>query len=133
MRQARRQKMKKTSFVTAIAIAMITLATGTCALAAARNATPVSVVKTNGSDVTLMPGAGSDTLRLHFSGAQIITREPQGGLTIVKGGARLLHYRPDVYQVINGEIKPVEVHFEIDGIDQVVVRFGEIDKSAPVI
>jgi hypothetical protein len=112
---------------------MMTLATGTFALAAARNPTPGSVVRMNGSDVTLMPGTGSDTLRLHFSGAEIITHDSPGGLMIVKAKGRLLHYRPDAYQVIGGEAIPVEVHFRIDGVDQVVVQFDRIDKNAPVI
>lgn len=125
--------MKTTSIVAAIAVGMITLATGTYALAAQRTPAAGSIVSTNGSDVTLMPGTGTATLRLRFSGAQIITHESAGGLMIVKAKGQLLHYRPDAYQLINGEIKPVEVHFRIEGIDQVVVQFGNIDKNAPVI
>jgi hypothetical protein len=116
--------MKKTLIVTALGI--MTLVTGTNALAAQRNAAPAS-------DVTWMPRTGSDTLRLHFAGAEIITHESTGGLMIVKAKGQLLHYRPDAYQLIDGEIKPVEVHFRIDGIDQVVVEFGNLDKNAPVI
>ncbi len=52
---------------------------------------------------------------------------------IVKAKGRLLHYRPNAYQVIDGEMRPVEVGFRIDGVDQVVVQFGKIDKNAPVI
>ena len=129
--------MKQTSIVAVAAIGMITLATGTYALGAARNTRPSAPVTknvtTNGSDVTLMPGSGSDTLRLHFSGAQIITHESPGGLMIVKSGGRLLHYRPEAYQLINGEIKTVELSFRIEGMDQVVVQFGKTDKNAPVI
>lgn len=123
--------MKKISIVATAVLGMMTLATGTYALAAAPTTTPGAVVRPNGSDVTLKPG--SDTLRLHFSGAEIITRESTGGLMIVKARGRLLHYRPEAYQVIDGEMKPVEVHFRIEGTDQVVVQFGNIDKSAPVI
>jgi hypothetical protein len=125
--------MKKNSIVAVIAIGMMALATGTYALGAARNTTPSAVVTTNGSDVTLTPGSGSDTFRLHFSGAKIITHESSGGLMIVKARGEMLHYRPEAYQLINGEAKPVEVNFKIEGMDQVVVEFGKIDKSAPVI
>ena len=125
--------MKKNSIVTVVAIGMMTLATGTYALGAAGTKAPSAFVTANGSDVTLMPGAGSDTLRLHFSGAEIITHESHGGLMIVKARGQLMHYRPEAYQVINGETKPVEVNFKIEGRDQVVVEFGKIDKNAPVI
>jgi hypothetical protein len=125
--------MKKTSIATVVAIGIMTLVTGTCAFAAKGNTTPGSAVVTNGSDVTFMPGTGSDTLRLHFSGAEIITRESAGGLMIVKARGQLLHYRPDAYQVINGEMKPVELRFQIEDKDQVVVQFGKIDKNVPVI
>jgi hypothetical protein len=125
--------MKRNSIIAAAAFGLITLATGSYAFAAERNPSSGSNVRTDGSDVTLMPGSGSDTLRLHFSGAEIITHEGPGGLMIVKARGRLLHYRPNAYQVINGEIRPVEVGFRIDGVDQVVVQFGKIDKSAPVI
>jgi len=125
--------MKKNSIVTVIAIGMMTLVTGSYALGTPRNTTPSAVVTTNGSDVTLMPGTGSDTLRLHFAGAQIITHESARGLMIVKAGGQLLHYRPEAYQLIDGEMKPVEVSFKIEGKDQVVVQFGKMDKNAPVI
>jgi hypothetical protein len=125
--------MNKISIVAAAIIGIMTLATGTYALGAPRNATPGSVVTTNGSDVTLAPGTGTNSVRLHFSGAQIITHEPHGGLMIVKARGQLLHYRPEAYQLINGEVKPVEVHFQIEGTDQVTVQFGAIDKNAPVI
>jgi hypothetical protein len=125
--------MKKNSIVAAVAIGIMTLATGTYALASELNPTPRSVVTTNGSDITVIPGTGSDTLRVHFSGAEIVTQESPGGLMIVKAKGQLMHYRPEAYQVINGEIKPVEVNFHIEGKDQVVVQFGEIDKNAPII
>jgi hypothetical protein len=125
--------MKKNSIVATVAIGMMTLATGSYALGAARNTTPSAIVTANGSDVTLMPGSGSETLRLHFSGAQIITHESPGGLMIVKSGGRMLHYRPEAYQLINGEIKTVELQFRIEGMDQVVVQFGKMDNNAPVI
>jgi hypothetical protein len=125
--------MKKNSIVAVVAVGMMTLATGSYAWGAARNTTSSAVVTTNGSDVTLMPGTGSDTLQLHFSGAQIIAQEPHGGLTIVKARGQLLHYRPEAYQLINGEITPVEVTFRIEGTDHVVVQFGKIDKNVPVI
>src|SRR5580692_9891905 len=99
--------MKKLSIVATAALGMITLAAGTYALGADRTTTPSAVVKANSSDVTVMPG--SDTLRLHFSGAQIITRESHGGLMIVKARGQLLHYRPEAYQLIDGEMKPVAV------------------------
>ncbi len=123
--------MKKNSIVATAALGLLTLGMGTFAMAASPTATSTAAARTNEADVTLKPG--SDTLRLHFSGAQIITQESAGGLMIVKARGRLLHYRPEAYQVIDGEVKPVEVHFHIEGTDQVVVQFGKIDKSAPVI
>jgi hypothetical protein len=125
--------MKRTSSIAAAAFGLMTLTAGSYAFAAGRNPSQSSSVRTNGSDVTLMPGSGTDTLRLHFSGAEIITHEGPGGLMIVKAKGRLLHYRPNAYQVIDGEMRPVEVGFRIDGVDQVVVQFGKIDKNAPVI
>jgi hypothetical protein len=127
-----KQKMKKNFIAAAAAAGIITLATGTYALAAPSNPAPSSVVTTNGTDIKVMPGTGSDTLRVHFSGAEIITHESSGGLMIVKARGQLLHYRPEAYQLINGEIKPVEVHFRIEGTDQAIVEFGKSDKSAPV-
>ncbi len=125
--------MTKNSIAAVVAIGIMTLGTGTYAFGAARHTTPSAVVASNGADVTLAPGTGSDTLRLHFSGAQIITHESSGGLTILKARGQLLHYRPEAYQLINGEIKPIEATFRIEGTDQVVVEFGKIDKNAPVI
>ena len=125
--------MNKTSIAAAAVMGIMTLATGSYALASESNQAPGSVVKTNGSDVMLAPGAGSNTLRLHFVGAEIITHEAHGGLMIVKARGQLLHYRPDAYQLINGKIKPVEVHFVIEGKDLAVVQFGQIDENAPVV
>lgn len=124
--------MKRTSILAAVAAGVITLATGAHAFAAEMNLTPGSVVSKSGSDVTVMHGA-SDTLRLHFAGAEIVTHEPDGGLMIVKARGQLMHYRPEAYQLIDGEMKPVEVHFRIEGKDRATVQFGKVDNNAPVI
>jgi hypothetical protein len=123
--------MKKTSIVTVVAAGMITLLTGTYALAAKITPTSDAVVKTNDSDIMVMPGT-TDNLRLHFSGADRLHREFPGGLTVYQANGETMHYRPDAYQMINGKLKAVDLSFHIEGRDQVTVKFGKIDKSAPV-
>lgn len=119
--------MKKTFVAAAVAAGLMMLATGTSALAAE------SMMKTDKSDFVVMPGTGSDTLRLHFSGAERLHRDfPGGGLIVFQAGGGRMHYRPDAYQLINGKLKAVAVDFLIDGKDEATVQFGKIDKSAPV-
>jgi hypothetical protein len=125
--------MKKTFVMTAVAVGIMTLATGTNALASEMNLTAGSTLRTTGSDVVVMPGTASNELQLHFSGAERLHNEFHGGLTVFEAAGGRMYYRPDAYQLINGKRKPVEVSFHIDGKDLVTVQFGKTDKSAPII
>jgi hypothetical protein len=123
--------MKKAFFVTAVAAGMMTLAAGTYPLCAEMAPASGSVVQTNSTDLMVMPGT-ADNLRLHFSGADLLHHEFPGGLTVYQTNGETKHYRPDAYQVINGKHKAVDISFHIEGRDQVTVKFGKMDKSAPV-
>jgi hypothetical protein len=135
--------MKNTSIAAAVLMGIMTLATGTYALAAdmdtagsVRREVSVmsgSAVTTHGSDLTVMPGADSAALQLHFSGSERIERNFPGGLTIFKAHNLRMNYKPNAYQVINGKIKTVELQFRIDDMDHATIEFGKMDKSAPVI
>jgi hypothetical protein len=125
--------MKKTFIMAAVAAGMLTLATGTYAHGAEISPTEGAAVKTMNSDIVVMPGTGSDTLRLRFSGADLLHQEFHGGLTVYEASGGRMHYRPEAYQLINGKRRSVEVHFQIEGKDQATVRFGKADRNAPVI
>lgn len=125
--------MKKTSIVAAVVAGIMTLGTGSYAFAAGASSASASVVKTNESDLMVMPDAGTDSVRLHFAGAERLHTDIHGGLTIFRGNAGLRYYRPDAYQVINGKMKSVEVRFRIEGRDKATIEFGKIDPGAPVI
>ena len=125
--------MKKNTIVALVAAGVMTLATGTYAHAAALNPASGPTLKTNPSDVVVAPGTGSDSVRLHFSGAQLLYRNSPGELTVFKANGGLMHYRPDAYQLINGKIKHVDVNLRIEGRDNATVEFGSMDSNAPVI
>jgi len=125
--------MKKTSIVAAVLAGALALATGSYAFAAGMNPASGAVVKTNDSDLMVMPGAGAGAVRLHFSGAERLRNDFRGGLTIIKDNTGSMHYRPEAYQVVNGKFKSVEVHFRIEGKDEATVEFGKTDPGVPVI
>jgi len=121
--------MRKTSIVAAVVAAMMVVATGSYAFAAETG----SMVKTNNSDLVVMPGAGAGAVRLHFSGAERLHNDFKGGLTIIKDNTGLMHYRPEAYQVVNGKFRTVEVHFRIEGKDEATVVFSKTDPGVPIV
>ena len=125
--------MKKTSIVAAVVAGLMILAPGSYAFAAGVSTGSSSVVKTNNSDLMVMPGAAAGSVRLHFSGAERLFNEFHGGLTIIKDNRGLMHYRPEAYQVVNGKYKSVEVQFRIEGKDEAVVEFGKTAPGVPII
>ncbi len=122
--------MKKTSIVAVLAAGIMTVAATTAAFAE-MNPAAISPARVGSGDVKLMPG--SDTAQLHFAGAELITNDAPGALTVFKADGTRMNYHPNAFQVIGGKIRPVDARFRIDSKDQVTVEFGKLDKNAPVI
>jgi hypothetical protein len=79
--------------------------------------------------------AGTDpsALTLHFPGASKVSNAFPGGLEILNGGGAMWHYRPQVYQIVNGKRREVAATFRVTGKDSVVLVVGKIDKTADLI
>jgi hypothetical protein len=123
--------MKKTSIAAAVTAGVIMLTANTYALASEMK--PTNVLKTNDSDLTVMPGAGSEPVQLQFSGAAHLYANAPGELTVFKATGAVTHYRPVAYQMVDGKMKRIEVHFRIDSKNQATLQLGARDENAPVV
>ena len=79
------------------------------------------------------PGSDPSSVQLHFAGADRVTLSLSGSLEVVNSDGHIWHYRPDVYQIVNGKQKTVSVTFGVLGKDRVALHVSKFDPSAPLI
>jgi hypothetical protein len=84
-------------------------------------------------DLVIQPGTDPSSVQLHFAGAQRVTYSRTGVLEIVNTDGHAWHYRPEVYQIVNGKRKLVSVAFGFVGRDRVTLRLTRYDPSEPLI
>ena len=84
-------------------------------------------------DMMIRAASQSAAIELHFANAERIDFGLAGELDVIKTNGSLVRYKPDVYQMVNGKLKPVAVIYKMNGGDRVTMKFGKFDKDAPLI
>jgi hypothetical protein len=79
------------------------------------------------------PGTDPSSVQMHFAGAQRVRYSGAGELEIVNTDGHAWHYRPEVYQIVNGKRKLLSVAFSFLGRDRVALRLDKYDRSVPLI
>jgi hypothetical protein len=87
----------------------------------------------NELDIMVQCAAETGSIQLHFTGAERIDYGTSGDLLVFKGGGGRAHYRPDIYQLIDGKVKSVRVSYKLNGPDRATMNFDKFKKEAPVI
>jgi hypothetical protein len=118
---------------TAVMAGILSLVSGSPAFAGSivKTSEPELVSRANSPDLVIQGASKNVPVQLHFGGAERIDFGKPGELIVIRHGLRQ-HYRPDVYQVIDGKWRPVAVSYRLSGGDLVTVNFGSLDNSAPV-
>jgi hypothetical protein len=126
--------MNKKVFIPAMAAIFASLAlTATVQAAGGNIVMTTRVGQPSVQDMVIEPGADPSELQLHFAGAERVTRNASGNLDIVKKDGSMWHYKPEVYQVVNGKRKPVVAGFRILDKDRVSLRVDHADPSAAIV
>jgi hypothetical protein len=122
----------KLQITTAVLSGLLSLTSAGPALAANTVGTPVpaSVSMLNSRDLVVNGASESATLQLEFAGAEHLERGALGELLVTRHGSHQ-HYRPDVYQVVNGRMRHLWVSYKVSG-DRAIVNFGNFDHGAPI-
>jgi hypothetical protein len=79
------------------------------------------------------PGTDPSSVQLHFAGAQHVRYSGTGELEIVNTDGHAWHYRPEVYQIVNGKRKLLLVGFSFVGRDRVALHLDKYDPSVPLV
>jgi hypothetical protein len=121
------------SITTAVMVGILSLIPGSPAVAGNIVQTPAPrLISTVDSRDLIIQGAFETVpVQLHFGGAERIELGHPGELVVMRHGS-CQHYRPDVYQIIDGKWRPLAVSYTLTGGDRVTVNFGNFDNSAPV-
>lgn len=77
--------------------------------------------------------AATSSVELHFAGAERITPNGTGGLDIVKADGSLWHYRPKVYQMVNGKRHDVMPAYHIVDKDKVDLEVRNADPQSQIL
>ncbi len=95
----------------------------------------VSLVDVNGNAKLAVIEAGTDpsTVQIHFADAQRVSTAFGGGLDVVSKDGNLWHYRPQVFQTVNGKRHDIAATFRVVDRDRVVLVVGKIDASVPLV
>jgi hypothetical protein len=72
-------------------------------------------------------------MQLHFAGAERVTQNAKGGVDVIKGDGSIEHFRPEVYQIVNGKRKAVLPAFHIVSKDRVELELRNVDPAAEVV
>jgi hypothetical protein len=129
--------MNKRVFIPAIAAAITILGLGGSVLAAGLG-TPGFVLTTRAGhpsihDMVIEPGADPSELQMHFAGAERVTPNATGNLDIVKADGTVWHYKPQIYQVVNGKQRPVAIGYHILDKDRVSLKVQKLEPGASLV
>ena len=84
-------------------------------------------------DFVIAPGASAKAIRLHFAGAKQLTLDGEGNLVIVAEGGRIAFHKPVVYQVIEGNRRPVAGRFTLLADNSAGFVVGSYDHSSALV
>jgi hypothetical protein len=90
------------------------------------------VTRINERDLMVQCAAETASIQIHFAGAERIDYGLFGELSVFKADGHV-HYRPDVYQLIDGKVKRVRVSYKLNGTDRATMNFSKFRKDAPLI
>jgi hypothetical protein len=119
-----------------IAAAVFTFVTVSLANAADIVTTPdgnTKVTMLKAGDMMIQATSQPAAIELHFANAERVDFGLGGELDIIKTNGSLVRYKPDVYQMVNGKLKPVGVSYKMNGNDRVTMKFSKFNKDAPLI
>jgi hypothetical protein len=119
-----------------IAAAVFTFVTVGLASAADIVTTPdgnTKVTMLKAGDMMIRAASQPAAIELHFANTERIDFGMAGELDIIKTNGSLVRYKPDVYQMVHGKLKPVAVIYKMNGNDRVTMKFNKFDKDAPLI
>jgi len=80
-------------------------------------------------DLVVSPGADPGVVRLAFDGVEGMRIDDRGDLVLATRAGEVRHQRPLVYQLLNGERRPVEASYSLLGDRRVAFRLGAFDDS----
>ena len=83
-------------------------------------------------DFVVAPAADPDVIRLRFPGAQAPRIDAAGNLVLTTKAGDLVQEPPTIYQDVNGERRPVDGRFFLDGIS-VGFSIGNYDPLIPLV
>jgi hypothetical protein len=84
-------------------------------------------------DFVVAPGASTRRIRLHFAGAHELKLDAEGNLDIVAADGSIAFKKPVVYQVVDGQRKPVGGQFTLLADNTVGFRVGRYDHAKTLV
>jgi len=84
-------------------------------------------------DFVVAAGADPKPIRLQFAGAKGLRLGADGDLVVTAPGGALAFHKPAVYQLVDGQRKPVEGRFAMLAKNTVGFRLGNYDRAKPLV
>ncbi|WP_353071415.1 SBBP repeat-containing protein [Tunturiibacter gelidoferens] len=84
-------------------------------------------------DFILAPGADPKPLRLHFTGAQRLTLDPSGNLTVRAKNGEIAFQKPLVYQEKNGRRQTIDGKFKLLADNSITFTLGAYDHHQTLV
>jgi hypothetical protein len=80
-------------------------------------------------DFLISPGADPKAIRLRFAGAEKVSIDKAGDLTVAAGNGEITFHKPVIYQVAEGRREPIEGNFALRAGKTVGFTLGNYDHS----
>jgi uncharacterized protein (TIGR03437 family) len=84
-------------------------------------------------DFVVAPGGDPKAIRLQFAGAKGLRLGADGDLVVTAAGGAMIFHKPVVYQLVDGQRKPVEGNFAMLAKHTVGFRLGSYDRVKPLV
>jgi hypothetical protein len=84
-------------------------------------------------DFAVAAGANPDSIAIHFSGADKISLNAQGGLVLTMGDSEIVQPKPLVYQTAGGSRKEIASGYKILDAHDVAFTVGNYDRTVPLV
>jgi hypothetical protein len=84
-------------------------------------------------DFNVAPGEDAGAIKLRFEGADKVSVDTNGDLLVALGEMILRQPKPIVYQEVDGERRPVDGGYAVNGNGQVGFDIGEYDTARPLV
>ena len=84
-------------------------------------------------DFVIAPGANPKPVRLHFAGANKLTLNRDGDLTVTARNGEIAFHKPVVYQTKNGQREPLEGSFTLLANNTIGFTLGSYDHTRELV